>query len=75
LKKNGTNVPATAGHIQLGNNEELIAAWNYVVDSVPNDYFEIVWQATNASTILLSEAASGNIPSVPSVILTVTQVR
>ncbi len=75
LKKNGTNVPATAGHIQLGNNEEIIAAWNYVVDSVPNDYFEIVWQATNASTILLREAASGNIPSVPSVILTVTQVR
>jgi hypothetical protein len=75
LKKNGTNVPATAGHIQLGNNEEIIAAWNYVVDSVSNDYFEIVWQATNASTILLQEAASGNIPSVPSVIATVTQVR
>ena len=75
LKKNGTNVPATAGHIQLGNNEELIAAWNYVVDSVSNDYFEIAWQATNASTILLQEAASGNIPSVPSVIATVTQVR
>jgi fibronectin-binding autotransporter adhesin len=75
LKKNGTNVPATAGHIQLGNNEELIAAWNYVVDATASDYYELAWQATNAGTILLTEAATGNIPSVPSVILTVTQVR
>jgi hypothetical protein len=75
LKKNGTNVSATAGHIQLGNNEEVISSWNYVVDAAASDYYEIAWQAANASTILLTEAASGNIPSVPSVILTVTQVR
>ena len=75
LKKNGTNVSGTAGHIQLANNAELIASWNYVVDATASDYYELAWQATNASTILLTEAATGNIPSVPSVILTVTQVR
>jgi hypothetical protein len=75
LKKNGTNVTASAGHVVLANNEELIAAWNYVVDAVANDYYEIAWQNTNGDALLLAENASGNIPSIPSVILTVTQVR
>jgi hypothetical protein len=75
LKKNGTNVSASAGHIVLANNEELIAAWNYVVDAAASDYFELVWQNTNGDAILLTEAATGNIPSIPSIILTVTQVR
>jgi hypothetical protein len=75
LKKNGTNVSASAGHVVLANNEELIAAWNYVVDAAASDYFEIAWQSTNGDAILLTEAASGNIPSIPSIILTVTQVR
>jgi hypothetical protein len=75
LKKNGTNVTATAGHVVLANNEELIAAWNYVVEAVANDYYEIAWQSTNGDALLLAENATGNIPSIPSVILTVTQVR
>jgi hypothetical protein len=75
LKKNGTNVSASAGHVVLANNEELIAAWNYVVDAVANDYYEIAWQSTNGDALLLAENATGNIPSIPSVILTVTQVR
>jgi hypothetical protein len=75
LKKNGTNVSASAGHVVLANNEELIASWNYVVSAAASDYFEIVWQNTNGDAILLAENASGNIPSIPSVILTVTQVR
>jgi hypothetical protein len=75
LKKNGTNVTASAGNIELANNAEAIAAWNYVVEAVAGDYFELAWQAGNAGTILLTNTASGNIPSIPSVILTVTQVR
>jgi hypothetical protein len=75
LKKNGTNVAATAGHVVLDNNQELIAAWNYVVDSAAGDYYELVWQSANGDAILLAETASGNIPSVPSIITTVTQVR
>jgi hypothetical protein len=75
LKKNGTNVSASAGHVVLANNEELIAAWNYVVDAAASDYFELVWQNTQGDALLLAENASGNIPSIPSIILTVTQVR
>jgi uncharacterized coiled-coil protein SlyX len=75
LKKNGTNVTASAGNVEIQNNQEVIAAWNYVVDAVTSDYFELCWQAGNTGTILLAAAASGNIPSIPSIILTVTQVR
>lgn len=75
LKKNGTNVAASAGHAVLSNNSEQIISWNYVVDAVANDYYELAWQSTQGDAILLAEAASGNIPSIPSVILTVTQVR
>ena len=75
LKKNGSNVAASAGNVEIANNTEVIAAWNYVVDASSNDYFELAWQAGNVDTILLASAASGNIPSIPSIILTVTQVR
>jgi hypothetical protein len=75
LKKNGTNVTASAGNVEISNNAEIIAAWNYVVEAQANDYFELAWQAGNADTILLAANASGNIPSIPSIILTVTQAR
>ena len=75
LKKNGTNVSNTAGKVTLTNNEELMATWNYIVDSAAGDYYELVWQSSNGDAIILYESASGNIPSVPSIITTVTQVR
>jgi hypothetical protein len=75
LKKNGTNISNSAGRITLANNEELIAAWNYVVDAAANDYYEIAWQSTNGDAVILAEAASGNVPLIPSMITTVTQAR
>jgi hypothetical protein len=78
LKKNGTNVPATAGAVTIDGNTaaaKTIAAWNYVVDSVSNDYYELCWQSPDANIVITRLAASGNIPSVPSTICTVTQVR
>jgi hypothetical protein len=75
LKKNGTNVSSSAGHIVLANNAEAIGSWNYVVDAAASDYFEIAWQSTNGDAVILAETASGNVPSIPSIITTVTQVR
>jgi hypothetical protein len=75
LKKNGQNVPNSAGRIYLAANEETLAAWNYVVPATsPNDYYELVWQSTDADARILYQAATGNIPAIPSIILTVTQV-
>jgi hypothetical protein len=75
LKKNGTNISNTAGRVTLANNDELMAAWNYVVEANASDYFELVFQSTGGDAVLLSNPATGNIPGIPSIIATVTQVR
>jgi hypothetical protein len=78
LKKNGVNYNASAGALTLSggaNQAKAIAAWNYVVDTLNTDYWELCWQSTDNNIQLISFPASGNIPSIPSVILTVTQVR
>lgn len=73
LRKNGVNVPDSGGQIRIqGNNAETLAAWNYLVQLNAGDYVEIMWEVDNTSVIILAEAASAIHPSVPSVILTVT---
>jgi hypothetical protein len=78
LKKNGTNVSNTAGAVTVTGgaaSAKVLASWNYVIDAAANDYYELCWQSADANIVLTAIAASGNIPLVPSVILTVTQVR
>jgi hypothetical protein len=75
LKKNGTNVANTSTKIIGKNGEETVLTVNYVVDAVANDYYELAWENLNGYADLLFEGASGNYPAIPSVILTVTQVR
>jgi NF-X1-type zinc finger protein NFXL1 len=78
LKKNGSNVVGSAGAITISGGAaaaKTISSWNYVVDSAANDYYELVWQPTDTNIQLIAAAASGNIPSIPSIITTVTQVR
>jgi hypothetical protein len=73
LRKNGVNVPDSAGQIRIqGNNAEILAAWNYVIQLNAGDYIELMWEVNDTSVILLAEAASAVHPSIPSVILTVT---
>ena len=73
LRKNGVNVPDSAGQIRIqGNNAEILAAWNYIIQLNAGDYIELMWEVDNTSVILLAEAASAVHPSVPSIILTVT---
>jgi hypothetical protein len=78
LKKNGTNVTNSAGAITISGGAaaaKTISAWNYVVDAVANDYYELVWQTTDANIQLINATATGNVPGIPSAIVTVTQVR
>jgi len=73
LRKNGVNVPDSSGQIRIqGNNAEVLAAWNYVIQLNAGDYIELMWEVDDISVILLAEVASAIHPSVPSVILTVT---
>jgi hypothetical protein len=76
FKKNGTNVARSNGITNLAKQagNKTIAAWNYVDTANKDDYFEIVWQSADTTAELHAEAATGNIPSTPSVIITATQV-
>lgn len=75
LKKNGTNVDNSATVITMDNNKKVVAAWNWVYPLATSDYVEIAWQTTNAHARILANTSPGtNVPAIPSVIVTVTQV-
>jgi hypothetical protein len=78
FKKNGSNVPRSNTSLdvlkQAGGSGRFIAAWNYVDTMNAGDYLEIIWQAADTNMILAYDPASGNYPSIPSVIATLTQV-
>lgn len=75
LSVNGTSVPDSATKITLsGASNAYVAAWNFVVSLTAGDYFELYWETTNTNVSILAAAASGNIPAIPSVILTVTSI-
>jgi hypothetical protein len=78
FKKNGSNVPRSNTSLdvskQAGGSGRLATAWNYVDTMNAGDYLEIIWQAADTNMILAYDPASGNYPSIPSVIATLTQV-
>ncbi len=76
LRRNGSDVPMSNTELRSwGNDDRQVAAWNFFVEvTSPGDYYEIAWQSSDASISMLSTRAKG-IPGIPSVILTVTQVR
>lgn len=75
LMINGINVPHSTTKVVIsGSDAETVAAWNFVVPLAENDYFEIAWSSPDDTVFLAEEPATGNIPEIPSVILTVTWV-
>lgn len=73
LRKNGTDVPDSSGQLRVqGNNSELLAAWNYLVQLNAGDYIELMWEVDDTSVQILYDTATAVHPAVPSVILTVT---
>lgn len=75
LRLNGVNVANSASKVVIdGPNAELVAAWNWIIGLSAGDYIEIAWQSADANVVLLAQAATGNIPEIPSVILTMTWV-
>jgi hypothetical protein len=75
FKKNGTNIAASASKALLANNTAQIMTVNLFDEAVANDYYELAYQTTNGHATILAEVASGNIPAIPSVILTIQQIR
>jgi hypothetical protein len=76
LKKNGTTMDWTGTRFDItANNPYAVAAWNWFVDGVAGDYFEIFWStpSTNVKVEALT-GLTGTKAKVPSNIVTVTQV-
>jgi hypothetical protein len=72
---NGANVADSATKMVIdGPNNEIVAAWNFILVMKANDYFELAWQSPDTNVIMPYVAASGNIPAIPSIIMTVTWV-
>jgi hypothetical protein len=72
---NGENLPDSATKIVIdGPNNEIVAAWNFVLVLQANDYFELAWQSSDTDVVIPYVAATGNIPAIPSIILTVVWV-
>ena len=72
---NGENIPYSATKVVIdGRNSEIAPAWNFLLPLKAGDYFELAWESVDTSVIILAQAPTGNIPGIPSIILTMTYV-
>ena len=75
LRKNGLDVPNSATELAVqGTSSEIVAAWNFVVQSESNDYYELIISATDIHIRLKAVSANGVVPAIPSVIVSVVSV-
>ena len=75
IRKNGIDLIDTATSLTLPkNNNRLVAAWNWFVQSAANDYYQIIWSSADIDMRLLAEASSSVHPGIPSVILTANRI-
>jgi hypothetical protein len=79
LRLNGTDVAGTNGIASIPNSHggtpgHTIVAWNYLLNVVGGQYYEIYWSTDSYTNVTMQYYAAGNPPpSAASVILTVTQ--
>ena len=75
IRINGDNVPYSASKVVIGGpNDEKVAAWNWVLTLNEGDYIELAWSSPSTDAVLAYVAATGSVPAIPSVIVTVTWV-
>ena len=75
LRKNGLDVPNSATELAVqGTFSEVVAAWNFVVASNANDYYELMWSSTDEHIRLKAVGASAVVPAIPSVIVSVVSI-
>jgi hypothetical protein len=78
LRKNGTDVAGSAGFISVASSHggvhgHVLSAWNYLLDVVGRDYYELVWSVSNTAVTMPYYAGALPPPSAASAIFTVTQ--
>jgi len=78
LRKNGVDVVGSAGFVAVvskhgGINGHVLPSWNYLLDVVAGEYYELVWSATSTQVTMPFIAGGSPPPSTASAIFTVTQ--
>jgi len=79
LRMNGTDIAGSSGFVSIPNSHgnvpgHNIAAWNYVLNVVAGQYYELIWSTTDYTSVTMQYYAAGSPPpAAASVILTVTQ--
>jgi hypothetical protein len=76
LRVNGVNVANSASQVRLkGTDGELVAAWNFMQTLKAGDYIQIMYSVSDTSVQILAQAAAAPVPGIPSMILTVAQIK
>jgi hypothetical protein len=78
LRKNGADVAGSAGFVAVvsshgGTPGHCIPSWNYLLDAVGGDYYELYWSATSLDVSMEYYPAGSPPPATASAIFTVTQ--
>jgi hypothetical protein len=75
LRKNNTDIPITNTGLTLGGgtNDASVGAWNFFVSASSNDYYQLMFGATDDNVRILYNVPPIG-PAVPSIILTVNRV-
>jgi hypothetical protein len=78
LRKNGTDITASAGVISLQGNSPayMMAAWNYVIQLVDGDTIELYWASADINMSIKAETSQTSPfvhPAIQSTIFTITQ--
>ncbi len=77
LRKNNSDVPATASEWDITGNNFYTIGWNFVVPLTINDEIQIMWASSDTTMTLYYQAPQTSPythPSIPSVIITITNV-
>jgi hypothetical protein len=80
LRLNGSDVAGSGGFVSVpgkhgGINGHVITSWNYLLDVVAGDYYELYWSTTDHTSVQMQFYPAGSPPpSIASVILTVSQL-
>lgn len=71
FRVNGIDIPDSATKVVVaGPNDEVVAAWNYLLSMNAGDYFQLVWSSPDTAARILAEPAAAPVPAIPSVIMT-----
>lgn len=77
LRKNGSDVSATASEYDIIGNNFYTIGWNFVIPLTINDEIQLMWASSDTTMTLYYQApqtAPYTHPSIPSVIITITNV-